>query len=106
MHNFECNELVRSVNDAFRKELRLGQEVSYDIARQSESEGDDSIPLFHNAKQTFAVVTMLLNYRMLDVAGWVQNIDKNPSTNSSFPQRRGKLPTKQLSRVVCMTIVA
>jgi hypothetical protein len=101
MHDFESLDLAQSANDTFRKELRLGQEVSYHIARQSELEAADTIPLFGNTKQTFAVTNMLLNYTVLDVAGWIQNIHNIGSSSLAVPERQGKLPMKQLSRVVC-----
>jgi hypothetical protein len=100
MHNFETHELPRGAHDVFRRELRLGQDISYLIAQQSESGVDDTTPLFHSSKETFAMANMLLNYRVLDVAAWIQNVDSGPRPGLLFQERRGRLPIKQLSRVV------
>jgi hypothetical protein len=100
MHDFETHELSRGAHDVLRRELRLGQAVSYLISQQSESELDDPTPLFHSPKQTFVIATMLFNYRILDVAAWIQNVDSGPECGLLFQERRGRLPIKQLSRVV------
>lgn len=100
MHEFESAELSRGSHPAFRKGLRLGEDVCYHIAKESESSGDNK-PLFQTTKQTVVATTFLLNYRVLDVACWLQMMDSNSSLCLSFQQRRGQLPIQQLSNVVC-----
>lgn len=82
----------------FRKELRLGEEVSYRIAEESKS--SSSKPLFNTAKQTYKATALLLNYRVLDVANWLQAVESD--SESVFPpgERRGRLPIQQLSNLV------
>jgi hypothetical protein len=99
MHEFESQDLCQGRHAVFRRELRLGQDVSYHIAEQSKSPSNK--PLFHSTKHTLALTTMLLNYRVLDIAGWIQILDNGSSFRLSVEQRRGILPLQQLSQVVC-----
>ncbi|KAJ3505878.1 hypothetical protein NLJ89_g7184 [Agrocybe chaxingu] len=97
LDEWECQGVVQSRHSCFRRELRIGESVSYRLANLNE----ESISNSHVDVGCFAVD--LLNYKLLDVLGALLDSGhatirarKDPAPTFN---RRGSPPMKQLRKL-------
>lgn len=99
MDLFETAELSNAHYSALRRGLRIGQPVDYQLADQTAD--PDLNALFAKVQKTKTShnIALLLNYKLVDVACWVQSVNEGTLV-TPLGKRRGSLPVKHLYKLV------